>query len=88
MQMQALLIELWKEQKGTVFIVTHSVEEAVYLGDRVYRMGANPGRLVEELQTPRPDISPEIMRKQPEFVRMTQELLRRLEEDAPARGPL
>lgn len=88
MQMQALLVQLWNEQKGTVFIVTHSVEEAVYLGDRVYRMAANPGRLVEELQTPRPDIPPEVMRKQPGFVRMTQELLRRLEEDAPARGPL
>src|SRR5206468_13057367 len=40
MQMQELLVQLWKEQQSTVFIVTHSVEEAVYLGDRVLRMAA------------------------------------------------
>jgi len=88
MQMQELLIELWKEQQSTVFIVTHSVEEAVYLGDRVLRMGAKPGRLVEELKLPRPDEPPEVMRKQPWFNELTQELLRRLETDAPASGAL
>ena len=58
--MQELLIQLWKEQQSTVFLVTHSVEEAVYLGDRVFRMAAKPGRLVEELQVPRPDEPPEV----------------------------
>jgi len=88
LNMQELLVKLWQEQQGTVFFVTHSVEEAVYLGDRVYRMAANPGRLVEELRMPRPDIPPEEMRKKPWFVAMTQELLRRLEEDAIASGEL
>ena len=36
LHMQALLVELWKEAQATVFFVTHSIEEAVYLGDRVY----------------------------------------------------
>jgi NitT/TauT family transport system ATP-binding protein len=88
MQMQELLIQLWKEQQSTVFIVTHSVEEAVYLGDRVLRMGAKPGRLVEELKLPRPDEPPEVMRKKSWFIDLTQELLRRLETDAPASGEL
>ncbi len=88
MQMQELLIELWKEQQSTVFIVTHSVEEAVYLGDRVLRMGAKPGRLVEELRLPRPDEPPEVMRKKSWFTDLTQELLRRLETDAPPSGEL
>jgi NitT/TauT family transport system ATP-binding protein len=88
MQMQELLIQLWREQQSTVFIVTHSVEEAVYLGDRVLRMGAKPGRLIEELQVPRPDVPPEAMRKKPWFNDLTQELLRRLETDAPASGEL
>ena len=47
--MQELLVQLWNEQQGTVFLVTHSVEEAVYLGDRVFVMAAKPGRLVEIL---------------------------------------
>jgi NitT/TauT family transport system ATP-binding protein len=88
MQMQELLVQLWNEQQSTVFIVTHSMDEAVYLGDRVFRMGAKPGRLVEILHAPRPDVPPEVMRKKPWFNDITQELLRRLETDAPALGEL
>lgn len=88
LQMQELLVRLWKEQESTVFIVTHSIEEAVYLGDRVFRMAAKPGRLVEVVQAPRPDMPPEAMRRKPWFGEMTRELLRRLEEDAPALGEL
>ena len=88
MQMQELLVQLWKEQQSTVFIVTHSVEEAIYLGDRVLRMAAKPGRLVEMLKLPRPDVPPDLMRKEPWFSVLTQELLRRLETDAPASGEL
>jgi ABC-type nitrate/sulfonate/bicarbonate transport system ATPase subunit len=88
MQMQALLVQLWKEQQSTVFLVTHSVEEAVYLGDRVFRMAAQPGRLVEVLSVPRPVAPPEVMRQHPWFGELTRDLLRRLEEDAPAGGDL
>jgi NitT/TauT family transport system ATP-binding protein len=56
--MQELLIKLWTELQSTVFFVTHSIPEAAYLGDRVYLMRANPGRLVEEIKLPRPDASP------------------------------
>jgi NitT/TauT family transport system ATP-binding protein len=88
MQMQELLVQLWKEQQSTVFLVTHSMEEAVYLGDRVLRMAAKPGRLVEVLQLPRPDEPPEVMRKRPWFNDLTQDLLHRLETDAVSGGEL
>ena len=84
LRMQELLIQLWQEQQGTVFLVTHSVEEAVYLGDRVFLMAAKPGRLLEILQVPRPDEPPEQARRKPWFINFSQELLRRLEEEAPA----
>lgn len=84
LRMQELLIQLWNEQQGTVFLVTHSVEEAVYLGDRVFVMAAKPGRLVEVLQVPRPEESPEASRRKPWFINFSQDLLRRLEEEAPA----
>jgi NitT/TauT family transport system ATP-binding protein len=84
LRMQELLIQLWKEQQATVFLVTHSVEEAVYLGDRVFLMAAKPGRLVEVLKVPRPEESPEKSRRKPWFINFCQELLRRLEEESPA----
>lgn len=53
-QMQELLVRLWRELEATVFFITHSITEAAYLGDRVYIMKANPGRLEEEILLPRP----------------------------------
>ena len=88
LKMQELLVGLWKEQQSTVLIVTHSMEEAVYLGDRVFRMEANPGRLVEILEVPRPDITPDEMRKKPWFNDMVQELLHRIETGSKAKGKL
>jgi NitT/TauT family transport system ATP-binding protein len=84
LRMQELLMELWKEQEATVFLVTHSVEEAVYLGDRVFLMAAKPGRLVEVLKVPRPSEPPEESRRKPWFINFCQALLRRLEEESPA----
>jgi NitT/TauT family transport system ATP-binding protein len=84
LRMQELLIQLWAQQEETVFLVTHSVEEAVYLGDRVFLMAANPGRLVEVLKVPRPSEPPEESRRKPWFINFCQTLLRRLEEESPA----
>ena len=50
MNMQDLLIGLWREVEATVFFVTHSIEEAVFLGDRVYIMSTGPGRVEKELE--------------------------------------
>jgi len=82
LRMQELLIKLWSEQEETVFLVTHSVEEAVYLGDRVFLMAAKPGRLVEVLKVPRPAEPPEESRRKPWFIDFCQALLRRLEEES------
>src|SRR5207244_11869854 len=46
LHMQELLIELWREAQATVFFVTHSIEEAVYLGDRVYIFSSSPGTIL------------------------------------------
>lgn len=49
MKMRSEVLDLWKEQKGTVLLVTHNPLEAVFLADRVLVMAANPGRIVSEL---------------------------------------
>ena len=52
LDMQDLLVRLWREVEATVLFVTHSVEEAVYLGDRVFVMATTPGRIAEEIRMP------------------------------------
>jgi ABC-type nitrate/sulfonate/bicarbonate transport system ATPase subunit len=79
-QMQDLLIELWEAQESTIFFITHSAEEAVYLGDRVFRMTANPGRIVEKLEFGRPEKKLAEMRKDKNFADHVAYLLLKLEE--------
>ena len=47
--LQEELLEIWKRTKKTILFVTHSVDEAVYLADRVVVMSSRPGRIVEVL---------------------------------------
>ena len=49
MKMRAEVLDLWKQQRRTVVLVTHNPLEAVFLADRVLVMAANPGRIVAEL---------------------------------------
>ena len=48
--MQRLLVKLWVEIEATVFLVTHSIIEAVYLGDRVWIFTTPPGRIGTEFR--------------------------------------
>jgi NitT/TauT family transport system ATP-binding protein len=54
--MQDLLLQIWQEEALTVLFVTHDVDEAVYISDRVYVLSARPGRVKEivEIGLPRP----------------------------------
>jgi NitT/TauT family transport system ATP-binding protein len=57
-QMQGYLIQLWKQIDITIVFVTHDLEEAVYLADRIIVLGAHPGRVREivEVPVPRPRV--------------------------------
>ena len=55
-QMQKFLLELWEGTNKTVVFVTHHIDEAIYLADRVLILTANPGRVLEQvsIDMPRP----------------------------------
>lgn len=48
-EMQALLQEIWANYRPTIVFITHDIEEALLLGDRVVVMGTSPGRILEIL---------------------------------------
>lgn len=52
--LQEELLNLWGRHKQTAVFITHSIDEAITLADRVVVMGANPGRIVREIQIPIP----------------------------------
>jgi len=70
--LQEELLELWQRERKTVIFVTHSMDEAVYLSDRVVVMTPRPGRLAEFLDVPlpRPRIADDV-RRDPKFVDLT-----------------
>jgi NitT/TauT family transport system ATP-binding protein len=74
LHMQALLVDLWKEARATVFFVTHSIDEAVYLGDRVYVFSSAPGTILREMKIPTPDRPPKEMLREPGFVERVSEI--------------
>lgn len=49
-EMQEILLKIWDTEKTTVIFVTHDVEEAIYLSQRILVMKANPGRIDTEIQ--------------------------------------
>jgi len=52
LSMQELLLKVWSEFHPTIMFITHDVEEAIFLADRVYVMSKRPGRMKEELEVP------------------------------------
>lgn len=56
LEMQEWLLDVWESSKKCIIFVTHDVEEAVFLSDRVYAMSARPGRMALEINIglPRP----------------------------------
>jgi NitT/TauT family transport system ATP-binding protein len=74
LHMQALLVDLWREAQATVFFVTHSIEEAVYLGDRVYVFSSSPGTILREMKVPGSDRPPKEMQREPAFLQYVFEI--------------
>lgn len=80
--MQELLLGIWEQSHKTVLFITHDIDEALLLGDRVYVMSARPGRIKEELNVgiPRPR-SVDILTS-PEFVALKRRVMAQIREEA------
>jgi len=79
--MQSELLRIWQESRKTVLFVTHQIDEAVFLSDRVLVFTVRPGRLKEvvEIDLPRPrDLA---IKRTPEFVGYVDRIWRLIEEE-------
>jgi NitT/TauT family transport system ATP-binding protein len=81
LQMQQLLLRVWGNSKKTVLFVTHDIDEAILLGDRVYVMGARPGRIKQILDVPieRPRTLDMVMERS--FIEMKRRIFGLLHDD-------
>jgi ABC-type nitrate/sulfonate/bicarbonate transport system ATPase subunit len=80
--MQRWLLEVWSEFKRTVLFITHDIDEAIYLGDRVVVMSARPGRIKLEMPVRLGRPRPADVITAPEFVALKRELLAAVESES------
>jgi len=73
-QMQSYLLQIWKNVDVTIVFVTHDLDEAVYLADRVLVLDAHPGRVRELMEVPVPRPRTREQFTSPEFVAARQHL--------------
>ena len=77
--MQEELLRIWRETRKTAFFITHSVEEACYLGTRVVVMSARPGRLLASIDAPfsrqAGTLDRRAVKSSPEFVSLREQVL-------------
>jgi len=79
--MQKELLRIWSEAKKTVLFITHQINEAIYLADRVIIFGARPGRVKQTLKIdlPRPrDLS---LKRDPRFLELENRVWEQIEEE-------
>jgi ABC-type nitrate/sulfonate/bicarbonate transport system ATPase subunit len=79
--MQKELLRIWSEAKKTVLFITHQINEAIYLADRVIIFGARPGRVKQTLKIdlPRPrDLS---LKRDPQFLELENRVWEQIEEE-------
>jgi NitT/TauT family transport system ATP-binding protein len=72
LMMQESLLDIWKQFGTTVVFVTHDVDEAVFLADRVLIMSAAPGRIIEEVRVKLPRPRSTDMASTPEYIQPRQ----------------
>ena len=73
-QMQDFLLSVWQRTGTTILMVTHDVEEAVYLANRIYVMAAHPGRIAEVIDVPFGHTRGPMTKRDPRFAPLVDEL--------------
>jgi len=79
--MQSELLRIWNAARKTVLFVTHQIDEAVYLSDRVVVMAARPGRVVADIRIDLPRPRALEVKRTPEFAAYEEQIWRLIQHD-------
>jgi NitT/TauT family transport system ATP-binding protein len=79
--MQSELQRIWEEGRKTVLFVTHQIDEAVFLADRVLVFARRPGRILEDVQIELPRPRTLSTKREPAFVALVDHIWRLIEND-------
>jgi NitT/TauT family transport system ATP-binding protein len=82
--MQTELMRIWDEGRKTVLFVTHQIDEAVFLADRVLVFGRRPGRIRENVAIELPRPRQLAIKRTPQFVQYVDHIWRLIEDDVRA----
>lgn len=74
-QMQQFLLGLWEQTHVTVLMITHDVEEAIYLSQRIYVLSSCPGQIKAEVTIPLPEHRELDIKLSPEFVEIKRQVV-------------
>jgi NitT/TauT family transport system ATP-binding protein len=86
--MQAELLKIWAKARKTVLFITHQINEAVYLADRVAVLSARPGRLKQVFRIPFERPRTLNLKRDPRFLEIEDAIWRLIEEEAERIGVL
>lgn len=84
--MQGELLRIWSETKKTSLFITHQIDEAVFLADRVFVFGARPGRVVEVIDVNIPRPRNLHVKRSPEFVHLVDHIWSIIERESSKQG--
>jgi NitT/TauT family transport system ATP-binding protein len=82
--MQTELVRIWSDGRKTVLFITHQIDEAVYLSDRVVVFSRRPGRISEIVKVDLPRPRSLSIKRQPEFAAYVDRVWQLIEDDVRA----
>jgi ABC-type nitrate/sulfonate/bicarbonate transport system ATPase subunit len=78
LEMQKWLLSIWEKERKSILFITHNIEEALFLSDRIYLLSHRPGKIIKELHIPFPRPRKEEILMEDSFQKLKIEIFKEL----------
>ena len=82
--MQEMMLDVWQKHPKTIVMVTHDIEEAIFMADRIVVMRAHPGSIKQVIDIDLPRDRDIHIKSDPRFIAYKEEILQLIYEESPA----